>query len=143
MLVTLRDEMVTQRSNSNDTYIQRLVSKGKQRRKNSSSLQCRVQLVLYSQYVFESGQPSLLFRPPPSDELLLTNLAMLYHILNQSVDTKSAFVFLACLGNDTSQRLVGCHIHRLHRFLCLDPRHLELCGVDMDQLNGRNKRKPL
>ena len=48
MLVNLSGEMVTKRSNSNDTYIYWLVSKGKQRRKNSSSLQCRVQLVLYS-----------------------------------------------------------------------------------------------
>ena len=141
MLVTLRDEMVTQRNNSNDTYIYRLVSKGKQRRKNSSSLQCRVQL-FFCIYVFESRQFLQLFRLPPSDELLLTNLAMLYHTY-QSVDTQSAFVFLSCLGNDTSQRLVVCHIHCLQRPLCLDLHHVKLCGVDKDQLNRKNKRKPL
>ena len=142
-LVTLRGEMATQRSNSNDIYIHWLVLNGKQRRKNSSSLQCCVQLVLYSFDAFESRQFLQLFRLPPSDELLLTNLAMMFHTLYQSVDTQSAFVFLACSGNDTSQRLVFCHIPRLHRALCLDFHHVKLCGVDMDQLNRKNKRKPL
>ena len=51
MLVT-RGGVVNKRSNSNDKDIDWLVSEGKQRRKNSSSLLCCVQVVLHNSDAF-------------------------------------------------------------------------------------------